>query len=103
MRGGNQGDYYQALNDSHDVYNDNYIKGAHATLGYTFSGHLVKSAGIQHLRIYVKAQKFFVYTHAYGYNVEGSSLDQIRSRTPGEDKYEYPKPSTYSFGINLKF
>jgi TonB-linked SusC/RagA family outer membrane protein len=103
MRGGNQGDYYQALNDSHDVYNDNYIKGAHATLGYTFSGHLIQSAGIQHLRIYVKAQKFFVYTHAYGYNVEGSSLDQIRSRTPGEDKYEYPTPSTYSFGINLKF
>src|SRR5699024_926516 len=83
MRGGNQGAYYQALNDSHDVYNGFYIKGAHATLGYTFNGATISKAGISRLRIYVKAQKFFVYTHVYGYNVEGSSLDQIRSLVPG--------------------
>lgn len=103
MRGGNQGAYYQALNDSHDVYDGDYIKGAHAALGYTFSGGLLQNTGIQYLRVYLKAQKFFVLTDAYGYNVEGSSLDQINSLVPGQDKYAYPRPSVYSFGVNVTF
>lgn len=101
MRGGNQGAYYQALNDTHDVYDGDYIKGAHASLGYTFSDGLIN--GIQYLRVYVKAQKFFVITDAYGYNVEGSSLDQVRSLVPGQDKYAYPRPSVYSFGVDVQF
>ncbi len=103
MRGGNQGAYYQALNDSHDVYDGSYIKGAHATLGYTFSGGLLQNTGIGSLRVYLKAQRFFVLTDAYGYNVEGSSLDQVRALVPGQDKYAYPRPAVYSFGVNVEF
>jgi TonB-linked SusC/RagA family outer membrane protein len=103
MRGGNQGAYYQALNDSHDVYDGSYIKGAHATLGYTFSDGFLQHVNIASLRVYLKAQRFFVLTDAYGYNVEGSSLDQVRSLVPGEDKYAYPRPATYTFGVNIQF
>lgn len=103
MRGGNQGAYYQALNDSHDVYDGDYIMGSQATLGYTLSGDWTNRIGIRNLRIYLKANKFFVLTEAYGYNVEGSSLGQINPLVPNLSKYQYPRPSVYSFGVNIQF
>jgi len=104
MRPGNAGAYYLSEGgDTHSIYDGSFIKGAAATIGYTLSQDMVGNIGAQTIRIYARAQNFFVITKAFGYNVEGSSLDQTRSLSPNEDKYQYPRPAVYTVGININF
>lgn len=101
VRPGNGGAYYQSYTDTHEMYDGSFIRGANATLGYSFSNNAIKKAGFQKLRVYLNASNFFLITKAAGYDPEGSSLDKQFSLVPNTDKYQYPVPSVYSFGVNL--
>ena len=103
VRPGLNGCYYQTYDDTHMIYDASYIRGASATLGYSFSNDLINRIGLQKIRIYLNATNFFLITKAAGYDPEGSSLDMNYQNVPNTDKYQYPNPAVFTFGINVGF
>ena len=103
MRPGNGGAYYQSYPDTHEMYDASFIRGSNATIGYSFSNNVIQRLGFSRFRVYLNAQNFFLRTKAAGYDPEGSSLDKQFALVPNTDKYQYPVPSVYSFGVNVSF
>ena len=103
VRPGNGGAYYQTYPDTHWIEDASFIRGDGATLGYTFSQSILKKLSISKLRIYTTAKNFFVLTKYTGYDPEGSDSDNMDGLTPGMDFFMYPRPSTYTFGVNVIF
>ena len=75
LRPGNGGAYYQSYPDTHMIYDASFIRGAGATVGYSFNA---KKIGLQRMRAYVSATNFFLITShdMAGYDPEGSSIDK---------------------------
>lgn len=103
IRPGSAGAYYLSYADTHIMSDASFIRGSNALLGYTLPADLSASIGMSSLRIYVQASNFFLITKAEGYDPEGSSLDKQDSLTPNQDKYQYPRPSVYTVGIDINF
>jgi hypothetical protein len=97
------GVYYQTYPDTHWIEDASYVRGEGATLGYNLPGNTLKQIGVNRLRLYVTAKNFFVLTEYSGYDPEGSSSDNMDSITPHMDFYQYPRPTTYTFGVNVIF
>ena len=100
FRPGNGGAYYQSYPDTHLMSDASFIRGNNATLGYAFPSDFL---GLNKLRIYLNSTNFFLLTKAEGYDPEGSSLDKNFSLVPNTDKYQYPVPTTFTFGVNVSF
>lgn len=103
FRPGNGGAYYQSYPDTHEMYDASFIRGANGTIGYTFSDNTIQKFGFSKFRVYLTAQNFFLRTKAAGYDPEGSSLDKLFPLVPNTDKYQYPVPAVFSFGVNVSF
>ena len=101
FRPGNGGAYYQSYPDTHEMYDASFIRGANGTIGYTLPDKTIQKWGLSRFRIYLAAQNFFLRTKAAGYDPEGSSLDKQFSLVPNTDKYQYPVPAVFSFGLNI--
>lgn len=101
IRPGMGGAYYQTYPDTWWVEDASYVRGEGATLGYTFSKPV---NGVNRLRIYLNARNFFVLTKYSGYDPEGSDNDNMGDPlTPNMDFYMYPRPTEFSFGVNVIF
>jgi len=100
FRPGNGGGYYQSYADTHMISDASFIRGSNATLGYTFPSRFL---GLEKLRVYLNTTNFFLITKCEGYDPEGSSLDKNLTLAPNSDKYQYPTPTTVSFGVNVSF
>jgi TonB-dependent starch-binding outer membrane protein SusC len=99
VRPGMGGAYYQTYPDTHWIEDASYIRGDGATLGYT-----IPIKNVSRLRVYFTAKNFFVITKYTGYDPEGSDNDNMGDAlTPNMDFYMYPKPSTYTLGVNITF
>jgi len=99
VRPGMGGAYYQTYPDTHWIEDASFVRGEGATLGYT-----IPLQSISRLRVYFTAKNFFVLTKYSGYDPEGSDNDNAGDAlTPNMDFYMYPRPSTYTFGINVAF
>ncbi len=103
VRPGNGGAYYQTYPDTHWIEDCSFIRGEGATLGYTFSQGALDKVGLAKLRLYASAKNFFVITDYTGYDPEGSDQGNMDSITPGMDFFMYPRPTTYTLGLNLIF
>jgi TonB-linked SusC/RagA family outer membrane protein len=101
LRPGNGGAYYWSYPDTHMIYDGSFIRGQNASIGYSLSDNFVKKLHMQKIRIYASAANFFLRTQAAGYDPEGSSLDKNISLVPNTDKYQYPTPAVYTFGLNV--
>ena len=100
VRPGMGGAYYQTYPDTHWIEDCSFIRGEGATVGYT----LPEINGISRMRVYFTAKNFFVLTKYSGYDPEGSDSGNMNnSLTPGMDFYMYPRPSTYTLGVNIAF
>ena len=93
--------YYYSFADTHMLYDGSFIRGQNASIGYSLSDNLVKKLHMQKIRIYASAANFFLITNAAGYDPEGSSLDKNLPKAPNTDKYQYPTPAVYTFGLNV--
>lgn len=90
--------------DDHWVVDGSYLRGNLISLGYNFNSDLLTNAGINSLRMYLSADNFFV-LHSKrfkGYDPEATSW--------GGDQwgqniffFQYPKPTTVTFGVNVRF
>lgn len=103
VRPGNGGAYYQTYPDTHWIEDCSFIRGEGTTLGYTFSKSVLDRIGLDKLRVYATAKNFFVVTEYTGYDPEGSDSGNMDSITPGMDFFMYPRPTTYTFGVNIIF
>jgi len=103
VRPGNGGAYYQTYPDTHWIEDCSFIRGEGTTLGYTFPQPVLNTLGVSKLRLYVNAKNFFVLTKYTGYDPEGSDSDNMDGITPGMDFFMYPRPTTYTVGVNLIF
>jgi TonB-linked SusC/RagA family outer membrane protein len=90
--------------DSRWVANGSYLRGNVISLGYNFSPEFMPDLNLRRLRVYASVQNFFV-LHSdefQGYDPEGTSY--------GGDQwgqniifFQYPKPTTYTLGVNVSF
>lgn len=103
IRPGNAGAPYQSFPDSHAIEDASHIRGQSMTIGYTINPAFAQRMKMENARFYLSAENFFLLTHVVGYDPEGSSPDKIGDRKINEDKYQYPRPTVFSLGVNLNF
>ncbi|MGV3640908.1 MAG: SusC/RagA family TonB-linked outer membrane protein [Adhaeribacter sp.] len=90
--------------DSRWVANGSYLRGNVISLGYNFSSDFMPSLNLQRLRVYASAQNFFVLhdDEFQGYDPEATSWG---GEQWGQNMifFQYPKPTTYTVGVNVSF
>ena len=89
--------------DSHWVSDGSYIRGNLIQLGYTFAGTTIERWGLKTMRAYFNITNAFLIDSKdfLGYDPEAvSNTDQF-----GQNVffYQYPKPRTFTFGVNVSF
>lgn len=89
--------------DSHWVCDGSYLRGNLLQLGYTFGSDMLERSGFKKLRAYASVNNAFLIDSKdfLGYDPEAvSNTSQF-----GQNIffYQYPKPRTFTFGVNLSF
>ena len=79
-------------NSDRYMQNAAYVRLKNLTLGYSFSPNVIKSIGIQKLRIYVVGENLFTITNL---------IDSFDPETM--DNMTYPISKKYSLGLNVTF
>lgn len=87
--------------DSHFIEDGSFIRGRNLLIGYTFPRDLIKRIHLKNLRLYGSIQNFFVLTKYNGYDPEVS--DATQSFSQGITVFGYPKPCTFTIGLNVNF
>lgn len=86
---------------SYFVENGSFFRLQSATLGYTLPG--VKKIGLEKIRFYLTGENLFVLTGYSGIDPEVSIPDNVLDG-PGIDRFNsYPRPRTFSLGVNISF
>ncbi|WP_309560894.1 SusC/RagA family TonB-linked outer membrane protein [Christiangramia sp. SM2212] len=79
-----------------------FLRLQNASLGYTFD--LGENSFLDNLRLYVNGQNLLLFTDYSGLDPEVSTSTALNGiPTAGIDNTAYPRPRTYTFGINAKF
>lgn len=90
--------------DSRWVCDGSYLRGNMLSFGYTFDEKILGETGIQNLRVYANVENFFVLhdDDFRGYDPEATSWG---GNQWGQNIFffQYPKPTTYTLGVNLRF
>jgi hypothetical protein len=89
--------------DSHWVCDGSYLRGNLIMLGHTFDKKILSRYGFKKLRAYASVSNAFIIDSKdfLGYDPEAvSNGDQF-----GQNIffYQYPKPRTFTFGVNVSF
>jgi TonB-linked SusC/RagA family outer membrane protein len=92
---------YTSNIDSHFVEDGSFVRGRNLLLGYTFPSRLTGRLGVKHLRLYGSVQNFFLISAYTGYDPEVSDASQTFAQ--GITVFGYPKPRTFTFGLNITF
>jgi TonB-linked SusC/RagA family outer membrane protein len=89
--------------DSHWIADGSYVRVNLISLGYNFDGGMLEHAGLNNLRVYASVQNPFVFhsDEFKGYDPEATSWGE--QWTQNIFFFQYPKPTTYTLGVNLKF
>ena len=87
--------------DSHFVEDGSFIRGRNLLIGYTFPRDVLQRIQLKSLRIYGSVQNLFVLTNYSGYDPEVS--DATQSFSQGITVFGYPKPRTFTIGLNVSF
>ncbi len=90
--------------DSHWVCDGSYLRGNLIQLGYTFDKNILKALRINALRVYASVNNAFVIHSGdfQGLDPEGTSQGDNQW---GQNMffYQYPKPRTWTMGLNVTF
>lgn len=88
--------------DSHMVEDGSFIRGKNLLLGYTFPRSITEKLKLNRLRVYASVQNFFLSTKYTGYDPEVSTYPG-QPFSQGITFFDYPKPRTFLFGLNVGF
>ncbi len=90
--------------DSHWIADGSYLRGNLIALGYTFDQNILSSLGLDQFRINASVQNAFViFSKDFkGFDPESSTWNDSNF---GQNIffYEYPKPRTFTLGVNARF
>lgn len=89
------------LFSSYFVENGSFFRLQSVTLGYTVPG--IKKTGLEKIRFYLTAENLFTLTGYSGIDPEVGIPDKVLDG-PGIDRFNsYPRPRTFSLGVNISF
>lgn len=78
-----------------------YLRVSNITLGYLLPESIVNTINLSSLRVYASATNPFIFTKNTSFNPDVSNTSS--ALTPGIDYNNYPLPSTFMVGINVRF
>jgi TonB-linked SusC/RagA family outer membrane protein len=78
-----------------------YLRVSNITLGYMFPESVTSTIRLSSLRVYASATNPFIFTKNTSFNPDVSNT--ANALTPGIDYNNYPLPSTFMVGVNVKF
>ncbi len=87
--------------DSHFVEDGSFIRGKNLLLAYNLPSDIANRLYLKNIRIYGSVQNFFLSTKYSGYDPEVSDATQTFAQ--GITVFGYPKPRTFSVGLNVTF
>jgi len=79
---------------SKDIEDASFLRLRNVSLSYNFGDEKLDKLGIQNLRLYTQAQNLFTWTKFGGFDPEDDN---------NIAQYEYPTPTTITFGLDLTF
>lgn len=93
--------------DSHWVADGSFLRGRNIVLSYALSNNVLSALKIKRARFYVSAQNLFVLTSSSykGYDPQSVSWNSAGGPPFGQniEFYQYPKPRTFTLGLNVGF
>ncbi|NIG56934.1 TonB-dependent receptor [Chitinophaga sp. Cy-1792] len=87
--------------DTRWVEDGSFIRGKNLLLGYNFPAETIQRMHLSRLRIYGSVQNFFLKTKYSGNDPEVTTYGD--SFAQGQTFFDYPKPTTYTVGLNVAF
>lgn len=93
--------YFDYMHDDYLVEDGSFLRLQNIMLGYTFDDVLVSKMKLQKLRLYFSAQNLLCITKYTGYDPESTTYENTFAQ--GVDFFTYPKPRTFTFGLNVTF
>lgn len=94
-------DDYDTQVDTRYVEDGSFIRGQNLRLSYALSDDLTSRLGFRQARISATLQNFFLITSYSGYDPEVSTYGNAFAQ--GIEFFGYPKPRTFSIGLDLQF
>ena len=87
------------------VCNGSYLRCNMIQLGYTFNPTLIKKIGLSSLRLYANVNNAFLITSKdyNGYDPDNSSRLGDNKWGANRQFFTYPRPRTFTFGLNVAF
>ncbi|MGM9762783.1 MAG: SusC/RagA family TonB-linked outer membrane protein [Candidatus Cryptobacteroides sp.] len=85
---------------SYYVEDASYLRLKNLMFSYTFTNKALQKAKISSIRLSFSADNVFVVTKYSGMDPDVSTNNPLFT---GFDRMSYPKPRTFTFGVNLKF
>lgn len=94
-------DRKQALNSNLFIKNASYLQLRSLKLAYNLPSELLGRLGISNAQVYVIGNNLFMITPYKGFSVDAERNSSVLQQ--GAEKYAYPMPRTYTFGVNVSF
>lgn len=94
-------DRKQALNSNLFIKNASYLQLRSLKLAYNLPSTILSKLGISNAQVYVMGNNLFMITPYKGFSVDAESNSSVLQQ--GAEKYAYPMPRTYTFGLNVSF
>lgn len=85
--------------DTRWVQDGSFIRGKNLMLSYTFPAEVYQKLKLNRLRAFASVQNFFVSTDYRGNDPEVTTYGNAFAQ--GQTFFDYPKPTLYTFGINV--
>lgn len=85
--------------DTRWVEDGSFLRGRNISLAYSFPLAMVQKLHLTKLRVYGGVQNFFLSTKYSGNDPEVTTYGNAFAQ--GQTFFDYPKPTTFSFGVNV--
>lgn len=92
---------YTSNIDSHLIEDGSFIRGKNLLIAYNFPREILNKLYLRNLKVYGSVQNFLLRTEYTGYDPEVS--DATQSFAQGITVFGYPKPRTFTIGLNVSF
>ncbi len=85
--------------DTRWIEDGSFLRGRNLIIGYTLPSAVVERLHLSRARVYVSTQNFFLSTKFSGNDPEVSTYTNPFAQ--GQTFFDYPKPTTYMFGLSV--
>lgn len=87
-------------NSSYYVEDGSYLRLKSVYLSYRLPSSILKGTGFSEVKFYLAGQNLLTWTKYSGFDPEVNSNNPLLG---GYERFSYPRPRNFSFGVNVKF